>query len=300
MRCQIKCSLCLLSKLCLTISLLNACAPTQPELNRHPPDYGFPEQLDMRLQPAPQAGTQGAGIPDGSDGLWPDIRGYWRIDHRTTLRSELPVLLEEVETTIDTVLIAQVGQEEGDLWIHYQVCDVRMENTPGYNHTLLPDAFLEALPYRARPAQLRSIEDGWQLIVPRQYELRGLSMEKPELDPFPVDESDLRIFDQDRDGSPGLTARLVGFPEGEVNLIQRSWDEWVGTLNLDEADRQIIEITGEIRWGDEQTIIRATNEVLLVEVSRWIPNDPMLHRFEMRRANQLVCPPRREAPQPDI
>ena len=255
----------------------------------------------MRPQLESQAGAQVTEIPeDGLSRSWPNIKGYWRIDQRTTLHSELPVLLEEVETAIDTVLIAEITQEEENLWLHYKVCDVRMENTPAYNHTLLPDTFLAALPYRTRRAQLLSTEEGWQLTVPRQYELRGLSMENPASEPFPIDKTDLRIFDQDRDGSPGLTARLVGFPEGEVNLIQRSWDEWLGTVNLDEDGRQVIEITGEIKWGDEQTIIQATNEVLLVELSRWIPNDPMLHRLTMHRVNQRMCPPRREAPQPDL
>ena len=294
-------SLCLI----LTTVQLSGCTPPDPPLKAFAPDYGFPDDFDEGLPTAPRSGGEssgGIGAPDldAPDEAWPIIRGYWLVDHRTTLRSELPVLLEEVETTIDAILLAEISQEGGALWIHYEMCDVRMENTPAYNHTLLPDRFLTALPYRTRRGRLESVPEGWRLTVPKQYELRGVAMESPSTDPFPADESDLRIYDQDRDGSPGLTAQLVGFPEGEVNLIQRSWDEWSGAITLNDQGRVVSEVSGDLQWGDEQKIIRATNEVLLVEVKRWIPDDPSLHQFTMRRVDQLVCPPRREPPTPDI
>jgi hypothetical protein len=279
---------------------LSGCLPSEPKLNARSPDYGFPSSFDMGAQSGEDmSGGSLIGDLGAPNSSWPVVSGYWRIDHRTTLRSELPVLLEEVETTIDAILLAEVTQEEGELWVHYEMCDVRMENAPAYNHTILPDSFLAALPYRTRRAQLRDTAEGWQLLVPRQYELRGVSMDDPALDPFPLDESDHRIFDQDRDGSPGLTARLVGFPEGEVNLVQRSWDEWLGAVTLNDDGGVVINVAGDIRWGDEQIIVRATNDVLLVDVKRWIPEEASLHQFSMQRVSELVCPPRREAPTPD-
>ena len=157
-------------------------------------------------------------LVENTTGDWPLVGGYWRIDHRTVLRSELPVLLEVVDTVIDAILIADVRQEDEQLWLHYRVCDVRMENSPAFNHTILPDLFLTSLPDRARPAVLQQSETGWRLKVPRQYELRGMVMERPAEDPLPTVAEDLRVFDQDRDGarrhahSDGHDSRRHGAP----------------------------------------------------------------------------------------
>lgn len=266
-------------------------------------DYSFPERLDAGVinDASVSAESLDASLNPGEElfgeGEWPSLRGLWRVDHRTTLRSELPVILQEVETVVDAVLIAEVTQEDELLWLHYRVCDVRMESDPAFNHTILPDAFLEGLPVRTRRASLELLTDGWTLDVPRQYELRGVASDFPLDSPLPMTSDDPYIFDQDRDGAPGLTARLVGFPEGEVSLIQRSWDAWRGRLTL--SRREVTEIKGSIEWGDEQRIIEASSDVFKVDVRRWIPEDASLHRFQMRRIDQLVCPPRREPPTPD-
>ena len=301
----------------LSLSALSACAPAEPEVRSLALDYGSLAEFirdegrggDERAGALAMAGATAGDVAGEERGgttaesVWPDIRGYWRIDHHTVLRSELPVLLEEVETVIDAVLIGEVTQDEDELWVHYRVCDVYMENTPGYNQTLLPDTFLNALAYRTRPAQLTRSGSEWSLRVPQRYELRGLTMTEPARDPFPVSDHDARIFDQDLDLKPGMSARLIGFPEGDVSLIQRTWDSWMGALSLDTdtstRGSRVESVRGVIEWDDEQTIIAASSDVLKIEVDRWVPQEPELHHFEMRRVTTLVCPPRRAPPIPN-
>ena len=67
---------------------------------------------------------------------------------------------------------------------------------------------------------------------------------------------------------------------------------------MNEERTPINEINGSITWQEEQQIIEASNEVLLIEVRRWVPEEPELHYFEMKRINDFICPPRREAARP--
>lgn len=253
----------------------------------------------------------GEHVTEGSIGHdWPEMRGFWRIEHRTTLRSELPVILEEVETRIEATMIAEITQSGPALWLHHQICDVSMSNTPAYNQTILPDSFIEALPLKTRRATLSKSEveaEGlkFRFETPVFYDLRGVILDEPMYESLPDEANDPRIYDQDRDGSPGLTASLIGFPAGQVSLIQKSYDSWRGEVLLDADQADAIyanSVKGVIEWGEEQRIIEASEDVLLIEVRRWIPvetsPEPTLHIFSMERVTDPKCPPRREPPRP--
>lgn len=232
--------------------------------------------------------------------VWPRMGGVWRVDQNTVLRAELPVLGQEVETLIQVVLLVEIRQSADELWLYQKTCDVRMENTPALNQTLLPDAFISSLPRLDRRAQLTLSPSGdFKLTAPRFYEQRGVTLAAPESDSLPTDSLDPRVFDQDEDGKPGLTAQLIGFPEGDVNLIQVSWDEWSGTLLFNQDDLQVTSVIGTLKWDQRQMIIEASNPVLKIDVPRWIPEDTDLHRFEMRPVESFQCPPRRESPRPE-
>ena len=79
------------------------------------------------------------------------------------------------------------------------------------------------------------------------------------VDSLPRDANDPRIYDQDLDGIPGLSASLIGFPSGEVSLIQNSFDEWHGQVTLDQARPNLLvasTVRGVIDWGEEQRLLR--------------------------------------------
>lgn len=179
-----------------------------------------------------------------------------------------------------------------------------MSNTLAYNQTIIPDLFIESLPMKTGKGHLIKLEDSengqlrFEVVVDYWHDLRSISLDDPYQDPLPSDSSDPIVFDQDQDGVPGLTANLIGFPDGSLSLIQKSSDEWRAQLSLDEEEASINEIKGSINWQEEQQIIEASNEVLLIEVRRWEPEEPELHYFEMKRISDFNCPPRREAALP--
>ena len=294
---------------CASFLFIYGCELATPSLRNMAPDYGFPTQdgfageLNGGVSDGEGMGGNGPEGEEGND--WPEMNGYWRVEHFTTLRSELPVIMEEVETQVRATLIMEVTQDLDQLWFHHQICDVNMTNTPAYNQTIIPDSFVNALPLKTRRAQLLKVPDtepsAYRLNVPVWHDLRSVILSDPSQDALPIRKDDPRVYDQDQDGIPGLTARLVGFPEGEVSLIQNSWDQWLGTVVLGESNlekNRVASVEGEIVWDQSQAIIEASNDVLLIEVRRWVAEDPELHYFEMQRIDQLQCPPRRDQPRP--
>ncbi len=293
----------------LCLAFFTACELDQPPLLALAPDYGLPEFTDEQSgeqasgQIAEPAG-EAAGEQSTDTQEWPTLNGLWQIEHVTTMRSELPVIMEEVETKIQATILAEVTQDKQSLWLHHKICDVHMNNTPAYNQTIIPDSFIEALPMKTRRGHLNKLDDGsetqtqFELVVEHWYDLRSISLDNPEQDTLPSEANDPRIFDQDHDGLPGLSAQLIGFPEGSVSLIQKSSDEWRARLTVNDPQTTINEVSGSITWQEEQKIIQASNDVLLIEVRRWIPEDSELHYFEMKRVDDFICPPRKEAARP--
>ena len=290
----------------ICFSSMFACELKAPTRRAIAPDYGLPS---LRFEEAGEAAgkevAEEAGEEANYETEWPNLKGLWQIEHVTTMRSELPVIMEEVETKIQATMLAELTQDQNELWLHHKICDVHMSNTPAYNQTIIPDLFIESLPIKTRKAHLSKLEslnsmevDKFELIVDYWHDLRSISLDNPQQNPLPSDASDPRIFDQDQDGKPGLTANLIGFPEGSVSLIQKSSDEWRAQISTIENQSSINEISGSITWQEEQQIIEASNDVLLIEVRRWVPEESELHYFEMKRIDDFVCPPRREIARP--
>ena len=291
----------------ICFSSMLACELEEPNRRTVAPDYGLPNTVLSREagEEASEEAGEEAGEEANNGIEWPNLKGLWQIEHVTTMRSELPVIMEEVETKIQATMLAELTQDQSELWLHHKICDVHMSNTPAYNQTIIPDLFIESLPIKTRKAHLsklrgpNNMEMGrFELIVDYWHDLRSISLDDPYQDLLPSDASDPRIFDQDQDGKPGLTANLIGFPEGSVSLIQKSSDEWRALISIADSQSSINEISGLITWQEEQQIIEASNDVLLIEVRRWVPEESELHYFEMKRIDDFVCPPRREIARP--
>ena len=203
---------------------------------------------------------------------------------RTFLNTRLPVIDTLVVTLIETTALVEITQRDTALMLHQETCDVYMENTPAFGHTRLPDALISAMPTRGRPATLSLSPSGeWTLEAERYPDIRGVTLNDPYSDPLPENADDPRIFDADLDGHPGVTVTLYGFPAGDVYMIQRTWD------SLNGAVRSPALIEGEVMWEDEQFFIDATEEILLVDIDRWIPTGDGLHTFTLERNEAVTC-----------
>ena len=274
----------------LGISLLGigilGCAPQNQGFTLAP-DLGFPTlgaTQEVQRQANQLDSSNSSSLPNQTQ--WPDLGGYWLMDHITYLHTQLPVIEEEVETQIHARFLVEIRQNDNQLHLYETLCDVFMTSTPDYNQTRLSDEFINASALQHRQIQLIKQDD---LIFSESDEvvsLRGVYLDDPKEEALPSDRSDVRVVDGDGDGYPGLTANLVGFPEGNVYLVQRTIDRLKGqVINTDQ-------LAGEIIWTDEQKFLGASNEVLLIEVQRWVPQEPNKHSFNLSRVDYSRCPAR--------
>jgi hypothetical protein len=86
----------------------------------------------------------------------------------------------------------------------------------------------------------------------------GSKLDNPESDPLPTSADDPRLFDQDGDGNPGITAHIKAavFVKGDAYLTQRIRSSHAGTVDAKGVFR------GIPRLSAEQSIVGASNPVL--------------------------------------
>jgi hypothetical protein len=247
---------------------------------------------------AVEAGVTAAGGTQALDELRGDeLTGLWLAEHITTTVMTLPALNEEVTTTATSLLSLHVRQEGGSLRVSSQTCAVEMLSEPNIGQRILPEPFLNALALQERAGEVWREEGELHFELPPFYELRGVTLTDPINEALPTSADDPRVIDADRDGHPGLTVTLTGFPAGDVYLVQRSWDAWRGVeVERDEAGR-VMRLKAALEWGEEQSRLAATNEVLLLDIpQRTLSGTDEAGRFyqrvELRRveAEEAGCP----------
>ena len=98
----------------------------------------------------------------------------------------------------------------------------------------------------------------------------GIDLEDPATTPLPTDPDDPRITDDDGDGNPGVSARLIlgeGL-EGDLYIARRE----IFSYDVVQVDEDRFE--GTITDDSEQLIIGASDPMLMTE-SAWVQNpDP--------------------------
>ncbi len=187
----------------------------------------------------------------------PDISGAWAHLQVMSSLTNAPVL-GTINLKTLTTLRLEVTQKGTDLSIVFEPCAVESESSSPFFKVIFPEAFVKYMGIDTKPARLESQENSWQLFQPRYTIVRGVRLQDPEKDPLPTDPNDPRIFDQDKDGKPGMTIRVsvLGFIEGEIYIIQRDWN----SLRSTTLNTMIID--GLIQWGSEQVVIGASNPLL--------------------------------------
>lgn len=187
----------------------------------------------------------------------PDVSGTWAHLQVMSSITNAPVLGTINLKTLTTIRL-EVTQKGTDLSIVFEPCAVESESSSPFFKVIFPEAFVKHMGIDTKPARLEFRENSWQLFQPRYTIVRGVKLQDPEKDPLPTDPNDPRIFDQDKDGKPGMTIRVnvLGFIEGEIYIIQRDWN----SLRSTTLNTMIID--GLIEWGSEQVVLGASNPLL--------------------------------------
>ena len=189
--------------------------------------------------------------------------GRYAIQTKITTIQEVPILgeMEGVSTVYGFTDIFEDGQ--GGVLKTQNGCGAFSE-TGDAVQVVIPEAIPQSVD--APQTTLEVWEEAgvihWRL--PQMIMPIGIRLTDPANDPLPTDANDPRIWDQDRDGQPGVTVNVSGFASGDIYVIQKQVSSEYGVLGDDGHLR------GFIVDDSEQVVIGSTNVLL----NQQIPTRP--------------------------
>ncbi len=212
---------------------------------------------------------------------WPDLNGSWAMLQVYPRIAVLPLVGESSQTSY-VVQWVDVTQDGESLVMTDEYCFTVIEDTSLLASTQIPDAFMAALRPTPRTATLQETDGAITFEQPAYLEIRGAVLENPATDALPVDSDDPRVFDQDEDGSPGMTVHvdLLGFIQAKIFVVQRVQYALSGSIVSEDR------IEGTIDWSDEQVVLAATNPMLMADSTGYPDPDLSKHIFLMIRAQE--------------
>ena len=227
---------------------------------------------------------QGGGLPDASSDAADagPFTGTWAL---------LLVMTSEMDTALtghsesENRMIARVQQtHEGEaLSIQFHTCDFDIKSSNADVTVIVPDAFVAALPDETLTGTLKAGAMGYELMVPKFWQVRSVQLANPQTDALPTDPKDPRVLDWDKDGHPGMTVTLAGsLAAGDMYIIQRTWTELTGgSTGTDRID-------GTVSWEVEQVLLDATNPIIKMMPDPAATTDPAKNYFRHRRIEPWV------------
>lgn len=186
-----------------------------------------------------------------------DISGVWAQLVVSSQLSDVPFAGRVRQQTISIQRVVIKKQNDETVTMEAQTCALEFDSGTPLVKLTFPERFVSSLGTDVKQAQFDPNTLGF--VQPRTVYLRGVRLQDPERDPLPTDPKDLRIFDQDGDGNPGMTlkASIMGLLNADIYVIQRDWNILRGWLTSSTT------LDGLVEWGSEQVILGATNSIFL-------------------------------------
>jgi hypothetical protein len=209
----------------------------------------------------------------------PDLRGTFHLRMRTATDAKIPVIgTTRVNTTSD--MLATIRLQDGRLVQSHQTCFVNAIPTRGIARTILPPAFIRALPIKTYTLVLTQDAEGWRYDADLLPQWVGYHPVLPEA-AMPTDPKHPAIYDWDGDGKPGASVLLdiPVFGEFRIYMVQRSHARLTGRIENENK------VTGQaIMMELSQRTIGADN--VLFRTSPHIAPAPGPRAFELTRVPQ--------------
>lgn len=215
-----------------------------------------------------------AASPHRADAQRPiDLNGAWAHRVVTTSVSKLPVFgsIQNESRFYARVQITQSGEA---VELQIEPCWVRMRGEVSRVHTIVPDETVAIM----GPAQRAGTLDGATLSIRRAVDVIGAKLANEWTDELPDSIEHAAQWDEDGDGQPGVTIRIMGPVDGDVYIAQRSWNSLRGTVS-DSGDT----IRGLVTWATEQQVLGGTSIFLKANPKSKPHRDKKKSYFEMRR-----------------
>ncbi len=214
----------------------------------------------------------------GEDSSQPgdELLGSWGGLFTTpTTTTGIPLVNKQDTYSINHILLKVTRGEDGELYLHQKWCFIELKNFKDDTYEafddlaymVTPQQYTDSIPVQVSPVNaLASIDPGTSFNTDYVTEVRGAVLDDPINDPLPSrhDEATLvDTYDQDKDGNPGLTTKMVGVLQGEVYSIQR-WG-WSYHGNILDRDDDVLRIGGFIESNSDQPMLGSNKESMIYD-----------------------------------
>jgi hypothetical protein len=228
-------------------------------------------------EPEPPPPVNNFKNPKDLTGTWAQLQVWASVNTST-----VPILGKAtVDSISKTLFLVKAKQVDNKVELTYKSCSIELDSGTIFVTTTMPDAFVKAIPVTRRDATI-SVKGGKYTAFKQTkwyQELRGVKLKNFLKDKLPSDPKDSRVFDQDKDGNPGMTVEVGGIFTGKLYQVQRIQSHIVAkTVTLRQID-------GLLDWKSEQVNVGTDNENLLAEKTTKKNEDPTTSYFRMTRVN---------------
>ena len=227
---------------------------------------------DAMPPPADGPGASDEGAASGGGGGGGEgLLGVWAQVTRVTVMQKVPVADPFANVTRSYGVAEIVRAEGGGLSLRERYCHLDLTSV-GAVSISVPDAWTTSMPIIEAPLDPAG-EGRWE----RQeiHQPVGARLEDPVHDPLPTEPDDPRVFDQDGDGRPGVTAYLG--EAAEIYLVRK--ERYRFDVNEDGPDR----LFGHIVDTSEQVTLGAEPPMFDMPIEMWPHEDPDESTVELLR-----------------
>ena len=198
-------------------------------------------------------------LPEGAE----DLAGRWA--HFDVVAYEDDVM----RTLIISTGFADLELRDGELWNVQRFCHADTVSDQDIEVSI-SDAATSAIVPVDTPVEVTEENGRLRVVRPATPTGIGIELEDPANDPLPTDPNDPRIVDDDGDGNPGVTSRIVLTEEiqGELYLARR--EIFAYDVTEESPDR----LVGSITDNSEQLILGASNDIFLTPAQWEQIDDP--------------------------
>lgn len=222
----------------------------------------------------------------GNDGVADlNLSGRWAFLHVTSQIGTVPLVGERTRTTSSFALV-DVAQDGSSASGVESACFTTIDYGTSVVAMEIPEAFVRSMRAVEWTATLEPDEAGTRFVRPWVTSVNGARLADPENDLLPIQADDPRVVDQDGDGKPGLTVRIVlmGLIHGEVYVVQRDRSRLVGVVTSPDA------VDGLVEWTSEQSVLGASSSIFLGGAPARLDPIPEHSYFRARRVDaEMDC-----------
>lgn len=197
--------------------------------------------------------AQSGDVQKARDTSLPQVDGVWAQKFVTTSISDPPVIGEVTSRTISFQKVT-LDQDGEDLSMTEETCGVRIVSDQNAVETTIPNRFVANMNPVERNARLYRRDGAVYLHAPKHLKFYGV---RPSLgtDELPSNKNASMVYDQDKDGNPGVTIKLSGILSGSLYVVQRSWDVLRGK-HLSNG-----QFAGRVDWHTDQKVIEKSGRI---------------------------------------